>query len=423
MKQRTTHNGHGGVKRCGGHRPGGSCASGEREEDKRAAIERANDHTRATGCLVDRRDANTVDLSYNKLVTLPPAIASLTALEQLWLNDNPLLEELPSEIEFCKQLRVLDLRRTALSKLPREMGRLKKLIEIDLRETPFAAATGVGATDTDGLVESIARKDRRENHRLEMLEKVVNGVYREVADTREGQYLIPELVQAVCDEFTDLDELRNVVRNCDRLFPTELRQARNPRRAAKRLHDDFTALRRQNEKKKLSAELELKLRAIYYDVIEPESVEGIIKGIYQGDWAVEKELELEDIHFLIKNAPRLFPDDPETITGPGIRSAVWALQQSLTDDREEVIAKVKLAIMSNLYPDREPADVEAVARAVGKLFERDAFATKKELEEMKKLAADASLHFPAEFQLAQENPQAARMSFKRASAASAAMGM
>ena len=71
----------------------------------------------------------------------------------------------------------------------------------------------------------------------------------------------------------------------------------------------------------------------------------------------------------------------------------------------------------------EPADVEAVARAVGKLFERDAFATKKELEEMKKLAADASLHFPAEFQLAQENPQAVRMSFKRAAAASAAMGV
>ena len=70
-----------------------------------------------------------------------------------------------------------------------------------------------------------------------------------------------------------------------------------------------------------------------------------------------------------------------------------------------------------------PADVEAVARAVGKLFERDAFATKKELEEMKKLAADAALHFPSEFQLAQENPQAVRMSFKRAAAASAAMGV
>ena len=98
---------------------------------------------------------------------------------------------------------------------------------------------------------------------------------------------------------------------------------------------------------------------------------------------------------------------------------MWALQKRLTDDREEVVAKLKQALVANLYPDREPADVEILTRKVGKLFERDAFATKKELEEMKKLAADASLHFPAEFQVALENVSAVKASFKRAAAASA----
>jgi hypothetical protein len=36
----------------------------------------------------------------------------------------------------------------------------------------------------------------------------------------------------------------------------------------------LTALQRENEVKKLGADLELKLRAIYFDVIRPESVEG-----------------------------------------------------------------------------------------------------------------------------------------------------
>jgi hypothetical protein len=43
---------------------------------------------------------------------------------------------------------------------------------------------------------------------------------------------------------------------------------------------------RDTAKVKMSAKLELKLRAIYYDVIEPESVEGVIKSIYEGDWKV-----------------------------------------------------------------------------------------------------------------------------------------
>jgi len=88
-------------------------------------------------------------------------------------------------------------------------------------------------------------------------------------------------------EFPDEEELRNVVRNCDRLFPPFQRirgSSRQQHAAAQRIKTKFTGMVRATAKVKLSAELELKLRALYYDVIEPESVEGVIKSIYEGVW-------------------------------------------------------------------------------------------------------------------------------------------
>ena len=57
-----------------------------------------------------------LDLGYNRLAGISPEIANLTALEQLWLNDNPQLDALPTQIEFCKQLRVLDLSGTNVAR-------------------------------------------------------------------------------------------------------------------------------------------------------------------------------------------------------------------------------------------------------------------------------------------------------------------
>jgi Leucine-rich repeat (LRR) protein len=47
-----------------------------------------------------------LDLGFNRLSSLPPEIAQLPALEQLWLNNNPFLDALPPQIELCKKLKV-----------------------------------------------------------------------------------------------------------------------------------------------------------------------------------------------------------------------------------------------------------------------------------------------------------------------------
>jgi hypothetical protein len=168
-----------------------------------------------------------LDLSSNLISSLTPKIGLMTALEQLWLNDNPFLKSIPPEIENCKRLKVVDLRSTGISTLPREMGRLKHLLEVDLRETPMASDLGLEdgisskelVLNTSSLMEMLALGDKRETLRLEMLDRVEAGVYREVASSAHGREVIPKFVQAVCAEFSDCNELQNVVRNADRLFP------------------------------------------------------------------------------------------------------------------------------------------------------------------------------------------------------------
>jgi hypothetical protein len=130
------------------------------------------------------------------------------------------------------------------------------------------------------------------------------------------------------------------------------------------LKERYVKLSRETAKVKMSAELELKLRAIYYDVIEPESVEGVIKAVYEGNWKIERPLELEDIEFLIKHAPRLFPADPAEITGPGVRAAVWQLQDELIHERQAVVDKLCLVLANSLYPEREPVEVAELAAQV-----------------------------------------------------------
>ena len=57
--------------------------------------------------------------------------------------------------------------------------------------------------------------------------------------------MIPPFVACVCGEFVDLDELRNVVRNCDRLFPpfNHITNTKHQPRRAKQLKAKFVVSR------------------------------------------------------------------------------------------------------------------------------------------------------------------------------------
>jgi len=240
-----------------------------------------------------------LDLSNNSIGILPVDIQRLVNLESLWLNGNP-VSSIPSELHHCRKLKVLDLRDTLVEDLPREVGRMKNLFKIDLQNTPICNQLEGFSGSTEDLVAFLDNKDKRTTLAITMEHDLLANLYLETADMIEGGLMVKELVKAVCARFPDLDELKNVVRNADRLFPTRytspvaLRQifvgvrkhwseiARKISvKEAKKLQESYIKLKRENDMVKKSADMELKISAIYYDNHDPADIEGWLKSIYK----------------------------------------------------------------------------------------------------------------------------------------------
>ncbi|CAN0008701.1 unnamed protein product, partial [Ascophyllum nodosum] len=333
-----------------------------------------------------------LDLAYNQLPAVPASIASLTNLEHLWLQGNP-IKSVHADIQHCTRLKVLDLRDTALRKLPREMGRLPRILEIDLRGAPLKAKMKRFQRDTVPLMEYLREQDARKQIKTDLFNKLSASLYREVVDSPTGRHNLP-LVKAVCRSFADIKELTQVARHCDRLFPPDLAgTSDNPQAAAARVWRKFTALRKKIERKRLASELELKMRAVYYDVIDPAAVEGYIAFIYR-----QQVKPLEDIQFIVRRASKILPPNPEDITGEGVERSMLALQKEMTDERQRCVDGLFEALR-HLYSDQESSKVLALAQKVAAVSGRGKrFAEGNELEELKHLRADAERFFPSEIQ-------------------------
>lgn len=123
------------------------------------------------------------------------------------------------------------------------------------------------------------------------------------------------------------DEIKSLIRNAERLFPDKIHNIQ-----VEKIRQSFTTLRRDNEMKKLGAELELKIRNIYFDRIDPQIVESMVKSIYT------HIRDLQDIKFLLKYAVTLFPDEAKQVDGAILYDDLLALQKQLA---EYVVLKYK----------------------------------------------------------------------------------
>ncbi|ETV90368.1 hypothetical protein, variant 3 [Aphanomyces invadans] len=220
-----------------------------------------------------------LDLGFNHIQTIPDAIGQLTSLDALWLNDNP-ITSLPPSIYKCANLQVLDVNRTALTDLPCEMGRLTQLTILDMEDVPLrpkllAAATADPANVCGKTLAYLHRKDVRRRQKQELYDKLKDGPYLESADSNEGQAMIQSVMKRVLKEFQTEEDVKSLIRNIERLFPASLIKAQDPTTAAS-VRAAFMDLKRDNEKKKLAAELELKIRNIYFDCIDPSTVEPMV---------------------------------------------------------------------------------------------------------------------------------------------------
>ena len=320
-----------------------------------------------------------LDLGWNHLEEISPRIGELAKLEELWLNRNP-LKTLPVELESCVKLKILYLRDTNLRKIPNEIGRLRHLMEIDLQGTTLKPKQN-GVFEEGGtykLLSHLKNRDQRKQAKIKMAQRMREGIYREVWDAPGGPEQVTTLVKDVIRTFDSLEEIKSLIRNVERLFPEDIGMV-----DIGSIRDYFFQLRRENEMKKLAAELELKIRVIYFDRIKVELVEDMVHDIY-------REInDLDDIKFLIRYAPKLFPPTAKEVTGVGIADAVYGLQEQMAKEREDAVNGLLQAIKGQ-YPHVEPPQVQKLTDDTAAFF--------KKVVDLKKLAADVNVFFPAEFE-------------------------
>jgi hypothetical protein len=319
-----------------------------------------------------------LDLGSNSLTTLPP-LGSLRCLEELFLNDNPLAELPGSVLEGCFALQFLDVRRTLLRTLPPTLSLLPALLDVGLAGAPLEhellEAGRVGGTS--GLLALLRLRQERDGLLYQLRKVLALEVWKEAGDTEAGRAQLGALVAQCSEEFPENADLKAVCNNAVRLFVTDLPSA-TP--AAARVR--FEALRNDNERKALGAEIELAMRAIYYDAADPRLIARLRAEI------VAALPSLQDTRFLLQHARALLPPTAGLIVPEQLPALVGALRSKLNAERDAACAQL-LKALERHYADREPKDVEALARACAALLPRS--------EDIRSLAADAAELFPAEF--------------------------
>ena len=153
----------------------------------------------------------------------------------------------------------------------------------------------------------------------------------------------------------------------------------------------FYSLRDDTDKVRLSADVEIKIRAIYFDRIERSAVTTLIESIYQHVHS------LEDLQFLVKFSTTVFPTDgPQGVTGELIAKNIESLQSELREKRNTAVLGM-INAMTQLYPEQESHLIEDRASKICKVYQVERFITEKEQNAINQIVADAAQIFPPDF--------------------------
>ena len=236
-----------------------------------------------------------------------------------------------------------------------------------------------------GLLQNRFKRQKLEEQLLETL----NGTkYMKEADLPGMSQVISDLCQTLSAMYADLDEFALFVRRADSLLPEKVVEC-TPHNLQK-VKDNFEEMQRDTTRIRLSADVEIKLRAIYFDRAERAEIDFMLSDIYK------HVKSLEDIQHLVQYAVDIMPEEAKDVTGAVVWNNMLAHQQMLVDKREGVI-NVLLTSMTGLYPEQKLEDIEECGRMVAKAFASQRFATKHELERLTQVAAEASKLFPPDF--------------------------
>lgn len=90
------------------------------------------------GCIANfSRTLRTIDVSKNKLSTLPPEVGSLSFLEKCNFSENQ-ISSIPQQISNAKKISALNLSSNKITTLPDSLGEMVSLISLDLSNNTIA---------------------------------------------------------------------------------------------------------------------------------------------------------------------------------------------------------------------------------------------------------------------------------------------
>ena len=332
-----------------------------------------------------------LDLSYNSIKELPIALQQLENLRELWLQSNP-ITVYPKELCYYKKLEVLDIRNTLIQDLPPDISLLSKLHELDWRDTPFAKNLEIEynilPNQLDQLMDIKMSSYTRKELDDQLLETLNGEHYKAEADKPNIKSFIKNLVITLSGLFDNLDDYRLFVRRACTLLPEKTDMINN--KTLEQTKSKFYQMQRDTTRQRMAADVEIKLRCIYFDRIERKRVIELIDSIY------EHVLSLEDIVFFVQYAKEVLPPTAVEANGELIWKNILNLQQDLTNKREGAIAGLATALTA-LYSEQLPSVINETANKVAKFFQKQRFATKKELIQMAQVSGEVTKLFPPDF--------------------------
>jgi len=272
---------------------------------------------------------------------------------------------------------------------------LKRLYELDFSSTPFAehvlAQYDIKTTGSTGLatLKKIFNEIyERKCIKAATVEKLMGELYVKESDNPQSLSIVEGMVELLNKEFTKLEEFKLFSRRADKLLPETL--AAIDDNTIRKCKQKFLTMRDNTMRDRMAAEVEIKLRNIYFDRIERSTVESVIHSIFK------HVATLEDMQFLVKYATQVFPPSADDANGEVIWNNIVNLQEELTNKRESAVRNL-VTVMQQMYPEQVPAEVEERGREIAAIFRKERFATKRELNNLSRLAADASQIFPPDF--------------------------
>lgn len=332
-----------------------------------------------------------LDLSHNYIDYVPPSIGDLTSLKELWLFNNAPLSALPVDMQYLSQLEVLDIRNTNIAELPKEFANLTKLNEMDWRDTPLEKnlqARGIAINDVFALKDLLVALNKRSILEVALHDHLMGEHFLMDADNPHLPSAVDMLVEDISAAFEDLKDLELVVKRTEKLFPPSINQLTD--KTVKHAKDLFYQMRRDTDRQRMAADVEIKLRGMYFDRIERSECSELLDSIFK------RVKLLEDIQFLVQYAVQLLPPDPKDANGEVIWENICLLQDDLILKRNAAVTALSSA-MTQLYPEQLPVTVFEKAGEIARLLQIARFATKKELVRMSMLQGECSKILPPDF--------------------------